>query len=173
MGRAQPAGHARRQPDVCGPPRGKVAARTAQKSRDAPAIVAKTIVPHPPPHSFKRLLFAPAAGYRYSATGALSVIGARGYYWSSSSYAVGNLNAGDMDFTDVRVVPLGYPNRASALAVRCVQHLQEVVFVRSSCRRCRPFMADGGPFFGDNFSVCRFFPIFVVPNRKAGKCGKI
>ncbi len=101
----------------------KAAARTAQKSRDTPAIVAKTIVPHPPPHSFKRLLFAPAAGYRYSATGALSVIGARGYYWSSSSYAVGNLNAGDMDFTDVRVVPLGYPNRASALAVRCVQHL--------------------------------------------------
>ena len=74
-----------------------------------------------PPHSFERLLFAPAAGYRYSATGALSVIGARGYYWSSSSYAAGNLNAGDMDFTDVRVVPLGYPSRASALSVRCVQ----------------------------------------------------
>jgi len=124
----QPAGHARRQPDVCGPPRGKVAARTAQKSRDTPAIVAKTLVPHPPPHSFKRLLFAPAAGYRYSATGALSVIGARGYYWSSSSYAAGNLNAGDMDFTDVRVVPLGYPNRASALAVRCVQHLHRSCF---------------------------------------------
>jgi len=67
------------------------------------------------------LLFAPAAGYRYSAMGALSVIGARGYYWSSSSYAAGNLNAGDMDFTDVRVVPLGYPSRASALSVRCVQ----------------------------------------------------
>ena len=81
-----------------------------------------------PPHSFERLLFAPAAGYRYSATGALSVIGARGYYWSSSSYAAGNLNAGDMDFTDVRVVPLGYPNRASALAVRCVQHLHRSCF---------------------------------------------
>jgi len=83
-----------------------------------------------PPHSFKRLFPnpGPAAGYRYSATGALSVIGARGYYWSSSSYAAGNLNAGDMDFTDVRVVPLGYPNRASALAVRCVQHLHRSCF---------------------------------------------
>ena len=49
----------------------------------------------------------------------------------------------------------------------------EVAIVGNSCRRCRPFMADGGPFFGDNFSVCRFFPIFVVPSRKAGKCGKI
>ncbi len=31
--RTQPAGHARRQPDVCGPPPAKAAARTARKSR--------------------------------------------------------------------------------------------------------------------------------------------
>ncbi len=31
--RSQPAGHARRQPDVCGPPPAKAAARTARKSR--------------------------------------------------------------------------------------------------------------------------------------------
>ncbi len=142
--RTQPAGHAWRQPDVCRPPPAKAAARTAQKSRDAPAIVAKTIVPHPPPHSFKRLLFAPVAGYRYSATGALSVIGARGYYWSSSSYAAGNLNAGDMDFTDVRVVPLGYPNRrrlwpcaASSICTQVVSNVRPRRIPAVPARRLR------------------------------------
>ncbi len=54
---AQPAGHARRQPDVCGPPRGKAAARTAQKSRRTTQRHSyRNHCSHPPPHSFERLL---------------------------------------------------------------------------------------------------------------------
>ena len=74
-----------------------------------------------------------------------------------------------------RILRIRSPGATGLRPVPCAASsiCTEVVFVRSSCRRCRPFMADGGPFFGDNFSVCRFFPIFAVPSRKAGKCGKI
>ncbi len=48
--RAQPAGHA------CGPPPAKAAARTAQGAARCNDIRTETIVPHPPPHSFERLL---------------------------------------------------------------------------------------------------------------------
>ena len=52
---AQPAGHA------CGPPPAKAAART-EEPHDASAFIAKTIVPHPPPHSFQRLLHSACCG---------------------------------------------------------------------------------------------------------------
>ena len=74
-----------------------------------------------PGHSFQRLLFAPAAGYRNESSGALTNVGARGAYWASSSYAAGNINASHLTFGSGDVNPLNTANRANALSVRCVQ----------------------------------------------------
>jgi len=65
----------------------------------------------------------PAAGYRHVTTGALTNVGTEGDYWSSSSYASGNINAGFMSFNATWVNPVNNTNRANGLAVRCVQHL--------------------------------------------------
>jgi len=58
---AQPAGHARRQPDVCGPPPAKAAART-EEPPDALTFVAEPIVLLSPPHSSERLLHSACYG---------------------------------------------------------------------------------------------------------------
>ncbi|WP_302585628.1 hypothetical protein [uncultured Alistipes sp.] len=73
----------------------------------------------------------PATGYRNTSTGALSNVGANGNYWSSSSYAAGNPNAGDLNFNSGAVNPLNNPNRANGLSVRCVQHLHGNCFIPS------------------------------------------
>lgn len=84
--------------------------------------------------------YYPAAGWRNEGSGDLSGVGTRGLYWSSSSYAAGNVNAGFLDFTSGNVNPLNNGNRASALSVRCVQHLR-----RESC------------FFAERGRAERFF----------------
>lgn len=66
--------------------------------------------------------FYPAAGLRYRETGALAGVGTYGYYWSSSSYAAGNLGAGFLDFGSGYVSPLDNSYRAYAFSVRCVQN---------------------------------------------------
>ncbi|MDE6046534.1 MAG: fibrobacter succinogenes major paralogous domain-containing protein [Alistipes sp.] len=81
-----------------------------------------------PAYSFKRLLHAPASGYRYRETGALTNVGSNGYVWSSSPYAAGNVSAGSMDFSVSFVRPLNYYARAYAFPVRCVQHLQAAFY---------------------------------------------
>ena len=76
------------------------------------------------------MLFTIAAGYRAAASGALENVGTNGYAWSSSSYAAGNVNAGMLNFNSGNVNPLNNGNRGHARAVRCVQHLQELSFIR-------------------------------------------
>ncbi len=74
-------------------------------------------------HSFQRLLHTPAAGYRYRETGALTNVGDNSTMWSSSSYAAGNNNAGDLWCHATNVKPLDNSGRAYGFSVRCVQHL--------------------------------------------------
>ncbi|MBD5067779.1 MAG: hypothetical protein HDT51_00215 [Alistipes sp.] len=50
-------------------------------------------------------------------------VGTWGAYYSSSSYAAGNINAAHLAFGSGEVHPLNTANRANALSVRCVQHL--------------------------------------------------
>ena len=64
-----------------------------------------------------------AAGNRNRETGALDVVGSNGYAWSSSTYASGNINAGNLRFIAGEVQPLNGNNRANGFPVRCVQHL--------------------------------------------------
>ena len=76
----------------------------------------------------------PATGYRNTSTGALSNVGANGNYWSSSSYAAGNLNVGGLHCRADNVNPLNGHNRANGLSVRCVQHLR-AVFIKVKSRK--------------------------------------
>lgn len=62
------------------------------------------------------------AGNRHRETGALAVVGAEGIVWSSSSYAAGNHNAGNLWFHSGLVHPLFSSSRAYAFSVRCVQN---------------------------------------------------
>ncbi|WP_289730880.1 hypothetical protein [uncultured Alistipes sp.] len=66
---------------------------------------------------------APAAGYRFETTGALTHVGEWGLCWSSSSYAAGQLGSGYLNLNADNVNPLNHGRRASTLSVRCVQHL--------------------------------------------------
>lgn len=68
------------------------------------------------------------AGNRHRESGALAVVGAEGIVWSSSSYAAGNHNAGNLWFHSGNVNPLNNSNRANAFSVRCVQHLLGLFF---------------------------------------------
>jgi len=70
----------------------------------------------------------PAAGYRYESSGGLTNVGTWGLCFSSSSYASGNINAGYLNLNADNVNPLNNANRASALSVRCVQHLRAAPF---------------------------------------------
>jgi len=55
----------------------------------------------------------------------LTVVGANGYAWSSSSFAGQNpRNAGNLNFNAGNVNPLDWNNRANGFPVRCVQHLR-------------------------------------------------
>ena len=83
-------------------------------------IRSKTIVPHPPPHSFERLLFAPAAGHRDHATGDL-LCDDGGWWWTSSSQPSGDGNSGSFHFRTRLVYSLHRDNRSMGLSVRCVQ----------------------------------------------------
>ena len=79
-------------------------------------------------HSSDCFSCPPAAGYRSNASGALTNVGTEGLYWSSSSYAAGNINAGNLNFHSGNVNPLNGNNRANGFSVRCVQHLRGAVF---------------------------------------------
>ncbi len=79
-------------------------------------------------HSFQRLFLTPAAGYRHRESGALTNVGTEGDWWSSSSYAAGSVNAGNLNFRAGNVNPLNNTSRANGLSVRCVQASTEAVF---------------------------------------------
>ena len=73
------------------------------------------------------IALGPATGYRHYTTGALADVGANGHWWSSSSYASGNLHAGSFFCDASRMNPLNNDNRANGFPVRCVQHLPELL----------------------------------------------
>ncbi len=50
-------------------------------------------------------------------------VGTNGYAWSSSTFASGNINAGNLNFNSGNVNPLNANNRSNGFSVRCVQHL--------------------------------------------------
>ena len=71
-------------------------------------------------------------------------VGTNGYVYSSSSYASGDRNAGYLNFNASNVNPLNNANRAAALSVRCVQHLQGLFFYLSDDKNSfRPGVAVG------------------------------
>ncbi len=74
-----------------------------------------------PPHSFERLLFTPATGYRNSTTGAFGGIGSTGAIWSSSAFADGSYNVSRLFFVESLVHPLRSVYRSYGFSVRCVQ----------------------------------------------------
>jgi hypothetical protein len=75
------------------------------------------------------LLFTPAAGYRSHEMGALNVVGAYGYAWSSSTFASGNFDAGHLRFFESEVTPVhGFYRARSVFPCAASKHLHEVVF---------------------------------------------
>ncbi|MCM1150791.1 MAG: hypothetical protein NC322_01970 [Alistipes senegalensis] len=72
--------------------------------------------------------FTVASGLRNNTTGDLWGVGTNGYAWSSSPTS-GSANAGYLDFNPTNVNPLNNNNRAYGFPVRCVQHLQEPLFI--------------------------------------------
>jgi hypothetical protein len=84
--------------------------------------------PAPPEHSLQRLFPMPAAGYRHESSGGLANVGTWGLYHASSSYAAGSINSAYLNLNADNVNPLNNANRASALSVRCVQHLRGLFF---------------------------------------------
>ena len=68
----------------------------------------------------------PASGSRHNTTGALSVVGSRGYYWSSSAVSAGNISVSILRFYSDEMTLLYSNARAYAFPVRCVQYLQAV-----------------------------------------------
>jgi len=68
----------------------------------------------------------------------LANVGTNGEYYSSSSYVTGNNNAGILNFNSTNVNPLNNGARVWARSVRCVQHLPELLFGKTSsaCGRC-------------------------------------
>ncbi|MDE7344884.1 MAG: fibrobacter succinogenes major paralogous domain-containing protein [Alistipes sp.] len=68
---------------------------------------------------------APAAGYRFEGTGALTNVGVWGLYWSSSTLAAGGRHASYLLLRTDEVWPMSTIGlRTSGLSVRCVQHLR-------------------------------------------------
>ncbi|MDE6374978.1 MAG: fibrobacter succinogenes major paralogous domain-containing protein [Alistipes sp.] len=80
-------------------------------------------------HSFQRLLYSAASGYRERVSGALGGVGTNGYAWSSAPYASGNANAGNLNFNSTAVNPLNNNARANGFTVRCVQHLRGLFYL--------------------------------------------
>ena len=69
-------------------------------------------------------LFLEASRYRERTSGALTSVGARGLWWSSSPAASGSTYASDVNFYASYVYPMDSDNRAFGFAVRCVRNLQ-------------------------------------------------
>ena len=128
---AQPAGHAWRQPDVCGPAPAKAAARTAQGAARRNDIRTETIVRilrriHP-----SDCFTAPATGYRYRETGELVGDGTGGHSWSASSLTTDHFQVGSLWFGSDYMGALNSTHRSHALSVRCVQaSAQKLSFLR-------------------------------------------
>ena len=61
----------------------------------------------------------PAAGYRYSGDGSVSLVGSYGYSWSSSPFNYSN--GCSLYFSSGDVNPSSNNSRASGFSVRCVQ----------------------------------------------------
>ena len=121
----------------------------SNEPHDASASIAKTIVPHPPPHSFERLLFAPAAGYRRREDGYLGGIGTNGGYWSSSTLgSTDPSRAGNWNFSADNVNPLGGDARTTGRPVRCVQASARRLFRRGGGRGGRRGKSAVQPVFG-------------------------
>ena len=155
--RAQPAGHARRQPDVCGPPLREAAARTAPRAARRMDIPCKIVGSHSPRHPFQRSPATPASGYRNNTTGALGGIGDEGTAWSSSTFADGSNNAGRLLFKGSLVNPLNNINRSYGFSVRCVQASAGLPCLRNALRRAKQS-------FSHTFPVC-CRPIFRFSGR--------
>lgn len=85
--------------------------------------------PAPPEHSLQRLFPMPAAGYRHESSGGLANVGTWGLCHASSTYAAGSINTAFLRMNADNVNPLNNANRASALSVRCVQHLRGLFFI--------------------------------------------
>ncbi len=83
-----------------------------------------------PPHSFQRLLFTPAAGYRHRETGVLAEVGSFGECWSSSTYASDAANASHLALASSKTCPVDTNGaHAYGFSVRCVQaSAREVAF---------------------------------------------
>ena len=82
----------------------------------------------PLPHSFQRLWFASAAGYRACQYGGgLYNVGTNGNYWSSSPYSATDPWGGYLNFNSSGVNSQNTGNRANGFSVRCVQHLPELL----------------------------------------------
>ena len=79
-------------------------------------------------YSPKRLLRAPATGYRADESGVLSGVGAHGNFLSSSSLSVTSVTATGLHFQFDRVQPLPGLWHAAGRSVRCVQHLRLLRF---------------------------------------------
>ena len=95
-------------------------------------------------HSSKRLLHAPASGYRNYPTGALTQVGTSGHCWSSSP--IGSAaTASFMEFYPANVRPEQSWYRATGFTVRCVQHLQAAFlkerFIFAPAKQLRPGVA--------------------------------
>ncbi len=89
-----------------------------------------------PPHSFKRLLFTPAAGYRHREDGLLFFVGAETDCWSSSTTGVSSPGSSHLFSGASQVHVFHDSGRSVALPVRCVQASAREV-CHSRCRRCR------------------------------------
>jgi len=102
-----------------------------------------------PPHSFQRLLTAPAAGHRTNDAGTLLDAGLYGRCWSSSPYASGDHNAGYLRFWAKEVTPLYNMKRANAISVRCVQHLPNCFFTKRNRNRAERHSDDSARMTDD------------------------
>jgi len=71
----------------------------------------------------------PAAGYRHETSGGFANVGVWGLCHASSSYASGAINSAYLNLNADNVNPLNNAKRASALSVRCVQHLRKLLFI--------------------------------------------
>lgn len=70
----------------------------------------------------------PGAGYRNETNGALTNVGQRGYYWSSSPNAGGSANSAYLNFINDGTLTWALNgNRAAGLGVRCVSALTTVI----------------------------------------------
>ncbi|WP_455593078.1 hypothetical protein [Bacteroides sp.] len=67
----------------------------------------------------------PASGWRNNSSGGLDGSPSNGRYWSSSPYASGNNNGGNLNFNNGGTVNArNNNNRANGFSVRCVSELE-------------------------------------------------